>query len=130
MGRRGDRGARRARDAGAVRNPVARPLARLGAGLLPLDAATQVAIPEFDGRIIAGLISFKERDAEGSPVGAPVPHYVPDPERCGRRAARGASRAAARPAERATDRDVLTSFPTRHAPDRHGGRARHPGKRA
>ena len=30
----------------------------------PLDAATQVAIPEFDGRISAAPISFKERDAE------------------------------------------------------------------
>ena len=43
-----------------------------GEGLLPVDAATQVAIPEFDGRIIGGPISFKERDAEDSPVGAPV----------------------------------------------------------
>src|SRR5262249_16780554 len=34
-------------------------------GLTPLDAATQVAIPEFDGRLLGGVISFKERDAEG-----------------------------------------------------------------
>jgi cobaltochelatase CobN len=53
-------------------------------GLLPLDAATQVAIPEFDGRIIAGPISFKERDEADSPVGTPVPRYVPDAERCDR----------------------------------------------
>ena len=39
-----------------------------GEGLLPVDAATQVAIPEFDGRIIGGPISFKERDATDSPV--------------------------------------------------------------
>ena len=29
-------------------------------GMSPLDVATQVAMPEFDGRIIAGLFSFKE----------------------------------------------------------------------
>ena len=33
-------------------------------GLAPLDAATQVAIPEFDGRLLGGVISFKERDAD------------------------------------------------------------------
>jgi len=38
-------------------------------GLTPLDAATQVAIPEFDGRLLGGVISFKERDGAGSPVG-------------------------------------------------------------
>src|SRR5439155_10635649 len=38
-------------------------------GLTPLDAATQVAIPEFDGRLPGGVISFKGRD--------PVPRYVP-----------------------------------------------------
>ena len=54
------------------------------AGLQPLDAATQVAIPEFDGRILAGVISFKEHDAADSPVGAAVARYVPDPERCAR----------------------------------------------
>ncbi len=36
-------------------------------GLSPLDAATQVAIPEFDGRIITVPFSFKEIDA-GRPV--------------------------------------------------------------
>ena len=44
-----------------------------GEGLLPVDAATQVAIPEFDGRIIGGPISFKERDAVDSPVGVAGP---------------------------------------------------------
>ena len=34
-------------------------------GLSPLDAATQVAIPEFDGRIITVPFSFKEIDADG-----------------------------------------------------------------
>ncbi|MGA2453863.1 MAG: cobaltochelatase subunit CobN [Solirubrobacteraceae bacterium] len=86
-------------------------------GLAPLDAATQVAIPEFDGRILGGVISFKERDGEGSPVGAPVPRYVPDAERCAR-VARVAVRSARLRhvlAERRRVAMLLTSFPTRHA---------------
>jgi cobaltochelatase CobN len=43
-------------------------------GLSPLDAATQVAIPEFDGRLLGGVISFKER-REDRLAGA---RYVPD----------------------------------------------------
>ncbi|HVD44269.1 MAG TPA: cobaltochelatase subunit CobN, partial [Rubrobacter sp.] len=38
------------------------------AGLSPLDTAWQVAIPEFDGRIIGIPFSFKERFDEASPV--------------------------------------------------------------
>ncbi|MEU7911199.1 cobaltochelatase subunit CobN [Microbispora bryophytorum] len=47
-------------------------------GLSPLDAASQVAIPEFDGRIITVPFSFKEIDDDGLTV------YVPDPERAAR----------------------------------------------
>ncbi|MEA2229642.1 MAG: cobaltochelatase CobN, partial [Solirubrobacteraceae bacterium] len=86
-------------------------------GLAPLDAATQVAIPEFDGRVLGGVISFKERDAAGSPVGVPVPRYVPDPERCAR-VARLAVRHAGlrrRPAAERRVAILLTSFPTKHA---------------
>jgi len=86
-------------------------------GLSPLDAATQVAIPEFDGRLLGGVISFKERDEGDSPVGVAVPRYVADPERCAR-VARLAVRHARLRALPAADRRVavlLTSFPTRHA---------------
>jgi cobaltochelatase CobN len=87
-------------------------------GLTPLDAATQVAIPEFDGRLLAGVFSFKERgDAADSPVGAPVPRYIADPERAAR-VARLAVRHARLRALPADDRRVavlLTSFPTKHA---------------
>ncbi|WDT93149.1 cobaltochelatase subunit CobN [Thermoleophilum album] len=86
-------------------------------GLGPLDAATQVAIPEFDGRIIAGVISFKEREQGGSPVGAPLARYVPDRERC-RRVARLAVRHARlrhTPAGERRVAIVLTSFPSRRA---------------
>ncbi len=86
-------------------------------GLAPLDAATQVAIPEFDGRLLGGVVSFKERDAEGSRVGVAVPHYAPDLERCSR-VARLAVRTARLRALPAAERRVavlLTSFPTKHA---------------
>lgn len=86
-------------------------------GLSPLDAATQVAIPEFDGRIVGGVISFKERDAEGSPVGVAVPRYVPDVERCARvaRLAVRSARLRHLPAEKRRVAMLLTSFPTKHA---------------
>ena len=50
-------------------------------GLSPLDTAWQVAIPEFDGRIIGVPFSFKERLGVDSPVGAPLTLYRADPER-------------------------------------------------
>ena len=86
-------------------------------GLSPLDAATQVAIPEFDGRIVGGVISFKERDADGSPVGASVPRYVPDAERCARVAGLAVRSARLRhtPAAERRVAMLLTSFPTKHA---------------
>ncbi len=53
--------------------------ARSGRGLGPLDTAMNVAIPEFDGRIIAVPISFKEQTgADGAA------RYVPDRERVAR----------------------------------------------
>ncbi len=51
------------------------------AGLSPLDTAWQVAIPEFDGRIVGVPFSFKERLDADSPVGAPLTFYGADPER-------------------------------------------------
>src|SRR5918998_2753083 len=86
-------------------------------GLTPLDAATQVAIPEFDGRLLGGVVSFKERGEAGAIVGAAIPRYVPDPERCAR-LARLAIRHARLRATPNADKKVavlLTSFPTRHA---------------
>ena len=96
-------------------------------GLRPIDAATQVAIPEFDGRIIGGPICFKEREDEDSPVGTAVPRYVPDAERCDRLAGLVVRHAKLRfpkagaPAG-TTDANVgkkvaivLTAFPTKHA---------------
>ncbi len=80
-------------------------------GLTPLDAATQVAIPEFDGRLLAGVISFKERDGSG------VARYVPDAERCARVARLAVRHARLRHTPSAERRVaiLLTSFPTKHA---------------
>ena len=87
-----------------------------GDGLLPIDAATQVAIPEFDGRIVGGPISFKERELEDSPVGVAVPRYVADAERCDRLATLVLRHARLRDASRRRRLAiVLTAFPTRHA---------------
>jgi len=48
------------------------------AGLAPIDAAMQVAIPEFDGRLVGAAFSWKETGTDGVPV------YVADPERAAR----------------------------------------------
>ncbi len=48
------------------------------AGLSPMDAAMQVAVPEFDGRLITVPFSFKETGPDG------VPEYRADPERAAR----------------------------------------------
>jgi len=80
-------------------------------GLSPLDVATQVAVPEFDGRIITVPFSFKETDADG------LPHYLADPERCARVAGIALSHARLRhtpPAERKIAL-LLSAYPTKHS---------------
>jgi cobaltochelatase CobN len=80
-------------------------------GLSPLDAATQVAIPEFDGRLISVPFSFKEIDSDG------LSHYVADPERAARVA--GTAMALARlrhiPAGQRRVALMLSSYPTKHS---------------
>jgi cobaltochelatase CobN len=44
-------------------------------GLFPIDVAMSVAIPEFDGRIIAVPFSFKETVDDGDTLGTPVTAY-------------------------------------------------------
>ncbi|SDB80595.1 cobaltochelatase CobN [Raineyella antarctica] len=80
-------------------------------GMSPLDVATQVAVPEFDGRIITTAFSFKENDADG------LPHYVPDPERTRRVAELAVNHARLRhiPAEERRIAIVLSAYPTKHA---------------
>ncbi|HEX2804670.1 MAG TPA: cobaltochelatase subunit CobN, partial [Kineosporiaceae bacterium] len=81
------------------------------AGVSPLDAAMQVAIPEFDGRIITVPFSFKHVDDGGLSV------YAADPERAARVAGIAVRQARLRripnPAKRLAV--VLSSYPTKHA---------------
>ncbi|WP_067659056.1 cobaltochelatase subunit CobN [Nocardia harenae] len=80
-------------------------------GLSPLDVATQVAVPEFDGRIITVPFSFKEFDADG------LATYVPDPERAARVAGIATRHARLRhiPAAEKKLALVLSAYPTKHA---------------
>ncbi|EUA42213.1 cobN/Magnesium Chelatase family protein [Mycobacterium xenopi 4042] len=80
-------------------------------GLSPLDVASQVAVPEFDGRIITVPFSFKEIDDEG------LISYVPDPERCARVAGLAVRHAQLRRTANADKRVavVFSAYPTKHA---------------
>lgn len=80
-------------------------------GVNPLDSANQIAIPEFDGRIITVPFSFKEIDADG------LPRYVADPERCARVAGIAVSHARLRhvPAAERRVALVLSAYPTKHS---------------
>ncbi|CAA0136767.1 Aerobic cobaltochelatase subunit CobN [Mycolicibacterium vanbaalenii] len=80
-------------------------------GMSPLDVATQVAVPEFDGRIVTVPFSFKEIDDEG------LISYVPDPERCARVAGLAVRHARLRRITAADKRVamVFSAYPTKHA---------------
>ena len=81
------------------------------ATMSPMDAAMQVAIPEFDGRIITVPFSFKEFGADG------LPRYVADPERVRRLAGIALRQARLRhvPAGEKRLGIMLSSYPTKHA---------------
>jgi len=81
------------------------------AALTPMDAAMQVAVPEFDGRLITVPFSFKEPGADG------VPEYVVDPERAARVAGIALAHARLRhvPPARRRLAIMLSSYPTKHA---------------
>ncbi len=81
------------------------------AGLSPLDAATQVAIPEFDGRLISVPFSFKETGADG------LSRYVPDPERAARVAGTAVALGRLRhiPPSQRRVAIVLSAYPTKHS---------------
>ncbi|MGW0753855.1 cobaltochelatase subunit CobN [Streptomyces sp. NPDC002587] len=80
-------------------------------GLSPLDAATQVAVPEFDGRLITVPFSFKELDEDG------LPAYVADPERAARVAGIAVRHARLRHIDRRDKKValVLSAYPTKHS---------------
>jgi cobaltochelatase CobN len=81
------------------------------AALTPMDAAMQVAIPEFDGRLIAVPFSFKEEGPDGIGV------YQADPERAARLAGIAVRHARLRGIPNDAKRIVLalSSYPTKHA---------------
>jgi cobaltochelatase CobN len=81
------------------------------AGLSPLDAAMQVAVPEFDGRLITVPFSFKEDGPDGVPV------YVADPERSQRIAGLATAYARLRSVPNADKKLALvfSSYPTKHS---------------
>ena len=73
--------------------------------------ATQVAVPEFDGRIITVPFSFKEIDADGLPQLRPRSGTLPPGGRD-----RGQPRpAAAHPAGERKIAIVLSAYPTKHS---------------
>ncbi|MER7547390.1 cobaltochelatase subunit CobN [Spirillospora sp. NPDC127506] len=80
-------------------------------GLSPLDAASQVAIPEFDGRVITVPFSFKEVDEDGLTV------YRADPERAARVAGIAVRHGRLRHTPPARRRVVvmLSAYPTKHS---------------
>ncbi|MFD9907383.1 cobaltochelatase subunit CobN, partial [Streptomyces sp. NPDC059063] len=81
------------------------------AALSPMDAAMQVAIPEFDGRLVTVPFSFKERGPDDVPV------YTADPERAARVAGIAVRHARLRHKPNAEKRIgvVFTAYPTRHS---------------
>ncbi|WP_372463421.1 cobaltochelatase subunit CobN [Actinospica acidithermotolerans] len=110
-------------DVGALRDlgiPVIQGIATTGsraaweasdAAISPMDAAMQVAIPEFDGRLISVPFSFKELDEAGIPV------YSADPERAARVAGIAVrhARLSRKPNGEKKIGILLSSYPTKHA---------------
>ncbi|MDP9443005.1 MAG: cobaltochelatase subunit CobN [Actinomycetota bacterium] len=80
-------------------------------GVTPIDSASQIAIPEFDGRIITAPFSFKEIDDQG------LPNYVADPDRAARVARIAVNHARLRhiPNSEKKLALVLSAYPTKHA---------------
>ncbi|GAA4232846.1 cobaltochelatase subunit CobN [Actinomadura meridiana] len=80
-------------------------------GLSPLDAASQVAIPEFDGRIITVPFSFKETGEDGLTV------YAADPERAARVAGIAVRHGRLRhtPPSGRRVAVMLSAYPTKHS---------------
>ncbi|WP_410655122.1 cobaltochelatase subunit CobN [Amycolatopsis sp. lyj-112] len=80
-------------------------------GLSPLDAGNQMAVPEFDGRLITVPFSFKEIDDDG------LPKYVPDAERASRVAKIALAHARLRytPPQERRIALMLSAYPTKHS---------------
>jgi cobaltochelatase CobN len=81
------------------------------AGLSPLDVAMQVALPEFDGRVVTVPFTFKETGGDGTVT------YVADPGRTTRVAGIAVRLARLRHTPNAAKRVavMLSNYPTRHS---------------
>jgi cobaltochelatase CobN len=86
-------------------------------GLFPLDVAMRVALPEFDGRIVAVPFSFNEEVDDGDTLGAPVSAYRTVPDRVDRVAGLACRLARLRWTPPAARRVaiVLSAYPTRRS---------------
>jgi cobaltochelatase CobN len=88
-----------------------------GRGLAPLDVASGVAIPEFDGRIVGPAFAFKEVVDDGDELGVPVVAYRTVPDRVDRLAGvavRLAQLGHVPPADRRIAL-VLSAYPTKRS---------------
>ncbi len=84
-------------------------------GLKPTDIAMNVALPEVDGRVLAGVVAFKEPDRRDDAAQIDIVRHVPEPERV-RHAARLAAawvRLRTAPPNRRRVALVLANYPNR-----------------
>ncbi len=86
-------------------------------GLSPIDTAMNVAMPEFDGRIITVPICFKETVHQDPRIGGAVSRYVPDEERVAMLASMAVrwSNLRKKPLAEKRVAFVLSNYPTRNA---------------
>jgi cobaltochelatase CobN len=86
-------------------------------GLSPMDTAMQVAMPEFDGRLVTVPCSFKELSDHDPRIDGPLVRYVPDPERTARVAGIAVRHARLRhtPPQQRRIALVLSNYPTKHS---------------
>jgi cobaltochelatase CobN len=87
------------------------------AGLSPYDATSGVAIPEFDGRIIAPAFAFAEVVDDGDELGSAVKAYRTVPDRTARVAGIALRHARLRstPAARRRVAIVMSAYPTKRS---------------
>jgi cobaltochelatase CobN len=87
------------------------------AGLTPLDVARGVAIPEFDGRIVAPAFAFREEVDDGADLGTPLVAHRTDPDRVARVAGIAARHARLRrtPDDAKRVAVVLSAYPTKRS---------------
>lgn len=86
-------------------------------GLGPLDVAMNVAMPEFDGRIITVPISFKETTERHDGLGAALVRYLPVPDRVQfvARLALNWARLRRKPNHEKRLALILTNYPTKNS---------------